>query len=326
MKLYIVYNNNLNHIDICKKGYGASEFQFYMLAKKLANHNFDVTVFNQSNINNTIDNITYRKYSDIFNGINIDTSAIVIVMRFFQTALDLLKYFPVNNINIWAHDYLEKYDASISSKINENNIKIIAVSNFHKKNLSRFFNSDNITTIYNILYSDIYKKQDNINIIKDNIVFASAWAKGLDRIISLFDKLYLKYPQFRLVLLKPIYSKCISPKRDYIQLFNTVDNKEEYSRLLQSSLCTITSEFPETFGCVFAESYYLNTPVIATNKINGLHEFINNDHICNLRIYEEFEKILLNIYENRPYVSLDNNLIDDNGINQWINYFRNNYQ
>ena len=72
MKLYIVYNNNLNHIDICKKGYGASEFQFYMLAKKLANHNFDVTVFNQSNINNTIDNITYRKYSDIFNGINIE--------------------------------------------------------------------------------------------------------------------------------------------------------------------------------------------------------------------------------------------------------------
>lgn len=326
MKIYLVYNNCLNHNEICKKGYGASEFQFYMLAKKLADNNLDVTVFNQSNINSKLDNVYYRRYSDIFNGINIDSNAIVIIMRFFQTALDLLKYFPAHNINIWAHDHLERFDINVSNKINENNIKLIAVSNFHKNNLSQFFSPDNITTIYNILYSDIYKKQDNIEIKKENIVFASAWAKGLDRIIKLFDTLHLKYPQFRLVLLRPNYNKCICPERDYIILLNTIDDKEEYSRLLQSSLCTITSEFPETFGCVFAESYYLNTPVIATNRINGLHEFINNDHICNLRAYEEFEKILLDFYENRPNVSLSDDLVDNKGIDQWINYFRNIYK
>jgi hypothetical protein len=329
MKIYFVYNNELNHNEILKKGYGASEFQFYMLAKKLSELGYDITIFNQSNINSKLDNIEYRPYNDIINNINIDNNAIVIIMRFFTTVINLIKVFPSKNLIVWSHDYIENPDQFLNLEainlINNHNIKIISVSNFHKRTLSRFINSANITPIYNILYSDIYKKQDKIIINRDNIVFASAWAKGLNTIIRLFDRLVTKYPNFKLLLLRPNYNNCVCPKRDYIILHDTIDDKEKYCNILQTSLCTITSEFKETFGCVFAESYYVNTPVIATDKINGLHEFINNQHICNLSDYNQFEKLLIKMYENRPYVSLRDDLIDKNGIDQWIKYFNKYY-
>ncbi len=329
MKIYLIYNNGLIHKNVVEKGYGASEFQFYMLAKKLSELNYDITIFNTSNINDTIDNIRYRDYNDLINNIDIDTNAILILMRFFNTIKDIKYYFPLYNIIVWSHDYLHNLEYFLDNEtvkiINDNNIKVISVSNFHKENISQYINKKNIYVIYNILYSDIYKKQERININRVNIVFASAWAKGLDTIINLFDKLVLKYPEFKLILLRPNYNTCICPNRDYINLVDTIDNKEDYSKIIQSSLCTITTNFPETFGCVFAESYYLNTPVIATDKINGMHEFINNDHICNLNNYNNFEKLLLDIYNNRPYVSLDSKFIDNEGINQWIKLF-NNYQ
>jgi hypothetical protein len=300
-KLYFLCENDLDHHKIQKYGYGASEFQFYMLAKKLADKNINITIFNQSSINSKLDNIEYRLYDDLLNNINIDTNAIVIVSRNFKILKLLLKIFKENKIILWSQDYIEKYNTYFANIddfliVNEKSIKIIAVSNFHKENLSKYINPQNIIVMYNILYPEIYKKCCNISINKYNIVFASAWSKGLDIIIALFDRLNVNYPQFKLVVLRPNYNKCECPYRPYIQLLDTIDNKIEYCKILQSSLCTITSKFPETFGCVFAESYFLNTPVIATNKINGLHEFIDNQHVCDLDNYQEFENILLNFF------------------------------
>jgi len=321
MKLYLIYNNNLDHYKVLEKGYGASEFQFYILAKKLSVY-FDITIFNQSGINK-LDNIQYRPYSDLMNNINIDTNAKIIVMRDFKIIENIITFYPSNNIIIWSHDHMCNDNHLINTNslkiINEHNIKVVSVSNFHKNNLNNYVN--NITTIYNNLYSDIYIKQHNI-INKDNIIFASAWAKGLGTIISLFDRLHQNHPHFKLLLLRPNYNTCSPPVRSYIQLLDTIDDKKEYCSIIQSSLCTLTTEFPETFGCVFAESYYLNTPVIATNNINGLHEFINNDHICNLHDYDSFERLVLQFYTNRPFVELSSQFIDN--LQPWIDFL--NYQ
>lgn len=330
MKLYLVYSNNLDHKKILEKGYGASEFQFYMLSKKLADIGYDVTIFNTSNINGFLDNILYRNYDDIFNNIDIDKSAVLILMRFFISIKHLIDFYPSNNILIWSEDYIHSRTDNLIDNIsidliNNYNIKVLSVSNFHKNNLSSYFNINNLYTIYNILYSDVYMKKDNIIINKNNIVFASSWSKGLYKILNLFDLLYNKYPNFKLVLLRPNYNTDTPPYREYITLLDTIDNKEEYCSIIQSSLCTITTDFPETFGCVFAESYYLNTPVIATHIINGLHEYIDNNHICDLNNYNNFEEILMRFYNNRPCVSLSNNLVDSNGLDQWINIL-NNYQ
>jgi hypothetical protein len=331
MKIYFIYECQYTHISVLKSGSGASELQFYMLAKKLSELKHNITIFNISNINNVIDNIEYRQYNDIINNINIDKNAIFIIMRKFNLIKELYKYYPTERIIIWGHDYIFNkniifLDNDTINIINKYNIKIVCVSEYHKNNLKLYIKPDNITVIYNILYTDIYKKSNSIRINLNNIVFASSWNKRLNKIINLFDILYSKYPNFRLILMCPSYYKISAPIRDYIILLNTITNKDEYCSIIESSLCTISSDFNETFGCVFAESYYLNTPVIATNKINGMHEFINNEHTCNIDNYDSFEKKLLEFYNNRPYVSLKSSLIDKEGLEFWIKYLDKYYQ
>jgi glycosyltransferase involved in cell wall biosynthesis len=126
--------------------------------------------------------------------------------------------------------------------------------------------------------------------------------------------------------MRPSYNTQPEPDRDYILLLNTINNKEEYCSIIQSSLCTITTDFYETFGCVFAESYYLNTPVILSDKISAIHEFLNNDHMCNLDNYDSFEARLLEFYENRPLVYLKSSFMDNESLNCWIEYLNSNYQ
>jgi glycosyltransferase involved in cell wall biosynthesis len=210
---------------------------------------------------------------------------------------------------------------------NDDNCIIVPVSKFCQTNIENFFKNKNINLpkincIYNCVFTKHFiNKNYSINI--DNVVFASAWHKGLKKIIELFDKLVINYPNFKLILMRPNYNKSEVPDRHYIILLDTINTKQELSEIIGSSLCVLTSEFPETFGNLFAESYYLNTPVIATNKINGLHEFIDNSHICNFNNYNEFENLIISFYKNRPAVSLNNRFYEDNVINEWINLFTN---
>ena len=58
-------------------------------------------------------------------------------------------------------------------------------------------------------------------------------------------------------------------------------NKEQYTKIIKESLVVLTTTFQETYGCVFAESYYLGTPVIADYRSGGVKEIIDNNYIVN---------------------------------------------
>jgi len=333
--IYFIYNKCLNHNLILEKGYGNSEFKFYRLAKEIADKNYNTIICNTSVIKNDteyIDNITYKSYKSLINGlIKVDNHDIFIIMRDFRNVQLLRKYYN-NKFIVWTGDYfthkqpchfMNKDDALYIS--NDINTTIVAVSKIHKKIIEDYFksyniNKFNITYIYNCVFTKHFiNKKYEIN--KNDIIFGSSWSKGLNKIIKLFDKLIKKHPNFKLLLMRPNYNLSVVPDRDYIKLLNTVDTKPELSKIIGSSLCVLTSEFFETFGNLFAESYYLNTPVIATHKKNGLHEIIDNSHICNLNNYDEFEKLILSFYNNRPFVELNSQFYEENIINEWINLF-----
>lgn len=317
--VYLAYNNFHDHKNIINSGSGASEFQIILLAKKLADIGFDVTCFNRGANLGKIDNVTYRNYNDILNNNNIDINTPLIFWRFFDVIPRLLNFYNPNKIILWSHDYRgHSLSENTGKLVDKNKIQVVAVSNFHKNSLSHLIDPSNIIVIYNALYSEFYQYEDSIKLDKNAITFGTAWSKGIDTVLRLFNKLYDRHPNFYLNILSPNYGKHpININKPYIKMYNTVRDKKVFCKILQSSLCLVSTEFPETFGCIFAEAYHLKTPVIATNKINGLHEFINNEHICNLRDYDDFEKLLLSFYNNRPNVNLDNSLLDVNIINLW---------
>jgi hypothetical protein len=326
--IYFLINNDQNHENIIHSGSGASEFLFYLTAKKLSEF-LNVIIINRfSSIPVKIDNIQYLFLPDNKN-INIYDS-VIIVQRNFDTLIYLHKTNQSNRYILWCHDYIEDtnhlfgdYTVSfINQYFHQNNIHIIAVSNFHKENIASKMPDIKIFPIYNALFSEYFKRDEKISYDKDSIIFASSWSKGIDNILMIGKKYYSKNNNFKLKLIKPVYCEWIPYLSNYpfIEIIGTIKDKNEYCRLLQQNLCLLSTSFPETFGCVFTESLHLGVPVIGDKNTKcGFHEIIPEDHMCNFNDIDEVIKKIEEFREHRPTVILNEKFKDYMVINEWLN-------
>ena len=323
--IYFIINCGSNHKDIQTKGSGASELLFYMTAYKLSTI-FNVTVFNRD-APVKIQNVTYLSLPNNMNP-NIENihDSIVIVQRHFYIAADLHKINPSNKYFVWSHDYLEN-DASnllknysyaeMNQYLSKNNIHLISVSNFHKNNILTKMPNVVINVIYNALFHELYKTDVSITSPpdKNNIVFASNWGKGIEKILKIGD--------FKLVLMKPSYCEWQPYFSNYpfVNCLGNITDKEEYCKIIKNSLCVLTTSYPETFGCVFAESLHLGVPVIGDNSVNaGFHEIIDKDYMCNFNklenVVSKIESIKHNNNNNK--VRLNDMFYEKSVIQKWV--------
>jgi len=329
--IYFIINCGSNHKNIQTSGSGASELLFYMTAYKLSTF-FKVTVFNRD-APVKIQNVTYLSLPDNMNP-NIEDihDSIVIVQRHFYIAADLHKINPSNKYFVWSHDYLEN-DASnllknysyteMNQYLSKNNIHLISVSNFHKNNILTKMPNVVINVIYNALFPELYKT--NVSITnpshKNNIVFASNWGKGLDKVLNIGQAYYKVNPDFKLVLMKPSYCEWQPDFSNYpfVNCLGNITDKEEYCKIIKNSLCVLTTSYPETFGCVFAEALHLGVPVIGDNSINaGFHEIIEKDYMCNFNKLENVISKIEDIKKNNNKVRLNDIFYEKSVLHKWI--------
>tara|TARA_B110000977_G_scaffold200436_1_gene290950 strand:- start:1593 stop:2591 length:999 start_codon:yes stop_codon:yes gene_type:complete len=325
--IYFIINQPGNHKSIIKNGNGASEVLFYLTAKSLSKH-FNVIVYNRDTPCK-IDEVEYRFLPDNMNP-DIGNNSVVIIQRHFNILIDLHKINPSNKYVLWSHDYLEKifnhlsgnYNASaINHYFTTNNIQIVSVSHFHKSNILSRLPNVNVTPIYNSLFPEYLIKQNNINYDKNTIIFASNWAKGLDKILNIGNQYYKLNKNFKLILIKPSYCKWEPDlnKYPFIEKKGCIENKEEYCKLIQSCLCVFSTSYPETFGCVFAEALHLGVPVIGDNSVQaGFHEIIPQELMCNFNNPMEVINKILKLRTNRPNVTLDSKFYSESVINEWV--------
>ena len=324
-KIYFIINNNSNHNDIVHMGGGASELLFFRTVYDLSKH-CDVSVINKATPN-IIDNVQYLYLPD---NLDIDIhDSIVIVQRHFNILIDLHKINPSNKYILWSHDFLENNFTNLSNNYNpheinnyfyKNNITIISVSNFHKNNILSKLPNVNVHVIYNALFPELYVKNE-ASIDYNNIVFASNWGKGLNNVIKIGTEYYKKNKNFRLLLLKPSYCTW-EPNfsEPFIKIIGNIKDKNEYCKILQNSLCVLSTSYPETFGCVFAEALHLGVPVIGDNINAGFQEIIQKDHICNFNNVNEVISKIEEFRMNRPIVCLDNKFYDTAIIQEWVKF------
>jgi hypothetical protein len=297
-------------------------------------------------------------YGKILN-LEINTEDIIIIQRMFPTDIKILNKILYNQIYFWIHDLVEdkifldnnkkfieyfnnnpkKFLHLLNVNFVEKNINFVLNSNFTKKIFIDYFkkfdiviDENNINVIYNILYEDDFIKtkytyQATINMY--NLVYASAWQKGVWDVLKLFDFILLKDENFRLTLLSPGYD-LEGFKQYQIDLHKKYGdkiiilgqlNKEEYSKVIKSSLCVLTSKFSETFGCVFAESLYLGTPVIGDINSGAVPEIVGSKNIVNYDNLDQFYEKLMEIKNNRntTNVVLDEKFSFDHNYNFWLN-------
>jgi glycosyltransferase involved in cell wall biosynthesis len=323
-----------DHNSIKHNAIGASEYQAYNLLEQLSN-DYRVTCYNHKDTSVKIDNILYKSFKNHLLNDNLETT--IIIQRMLPNIhKDIYNKIKEHKILLWIHDlvdndlFLFDYEktANVSEIIreiyNNKNINFVFVSNFIREKFKSYFLSNGYSledsrlhTIYNIMYEEEYitVKNEDISVNKNYITYASAWQKGIEHVVNVFDYAYKMDRELKLVLLSPGYDwknwsdYCSFLKNKYgtsIIIHGPV-NKEMYSRIIKESLVVLSSTFQETFGCVFEESYYLGTPVIADCHSGAVKEIIDNNYIVDYSNKQSIYEKIKYIKENRDdiHVFLD---------------------
>jgi GR25 family glycosyltransferase involved in LPS biosynthesis len=313
-------STSIDHHKINQIITGASELQYYKLIDSLSNFYSELICYNIRTDIIRLNNVTYKPLMEIMND-NIECTQIIINRYIPNIHNSIYNKIKNNKMFVWCHDlphsdvfqydYTVKLDETLlcNSIVNNTNVNLVFVSNFCKnkyneyfKNLNVSLNDDRQFVVYNILYDKLlYKSYYTKN--KYMITYASAWNKGLYKILEMFQQLLKINNKYRLHLMTPGYEtrefKNILP--DITTKFgdNVVIHgkctKEKYSEIITKSICMFAPNFNETFGCVFAEAYYLGTNVIFDVDSGAVNEIVSSYYQCNYTdiqtVYNKLQEI-----------------------------------
>jgi glycosyltransferase involved in cell wall biosynthesis len=348
--IFVDYTSSYTHINVKNRSIGASEYQLYNLIETLSKY-VNIYCFNHLGYVK-IDNVIYDNFTKLIN-FEIDENDVIVFQRFLPYDKLLLNKISKNKKILWIHDIagfsifmrndhteIKKHshetlknnillpiqdDSTFQFICNSNNCK-----NLFDKFLSGFnikMNDERIFIIYNILYDFELIVDKSIKPDKNNIVYASAWGKGVEKVVELFDYIYKKNNNIKLTLLSPGYdynhyqgyiNTLKNKYGDQINILGPI-NKIEYSKVMRSTCCVFSPSFNETFGCVFSESYHFGTPVIADKMSGAVCEIIGTNNIVNYNNSEEVYNKFIEIQKNRDdlNIQLDEKFYLKNNIVKW---------
>ena len=199
----------------------------------------------------------------------------IIIQRNPQNLKTLKTKHPKANFIIWLHDFFE---SSIWGSLTTHdlqyivdNVTLLCVSEWHKNN---FITNLKLRKIKNIKIKFIHFFIEDKNNIsespvdynKNKLCFFSAGHKGLEFTLRVFEHLHKINPKFKLYIGNPTYdqkNEFTNSKGAVVDLQN--QTRDQVLWHMKGSLATLhlNDVYPETFGCVNAESNLVGTPVLA---------------------------------------------------------------
>jgi glycosyltransferase involved in cell wall biosynthesis len=342
MKLICIdTTSNYTHTSVQNRSIGASEYQLYNLLKHLRQF-VEIQCFNHRSDFEIIDSIQYDSLQKIEYGVN----DIVVIQRFFPIHYNLP---DTNNRKIiWLHDipdfnvflgnddekvrYYRNHPAEfkkhIETILTDASISFVANSNHTKEMFLTFVKThagiqyNRCEVIYNIMYAEEFDTSP-VEKIHKRLLYASAWQKGIEKIIDIFRYVVKRDPEYTLAVCSPGYDW-----ENYKKYANEIQNefgeklilygpsnKLELSKAIKESMCCMTSMFNETFGCVFAESYFLGTPVVGDIRSGAVREIIGDTHIVDYNSIEAVWETLQACMLEKPV--LGNEFLLDANLLKW---------
>jgi glycosyltransferase involved in cell wall biosynthesis len=283
---------NIDHTQITGRALGASEHQMYKLVASLG-----TACFNTGNGPRTIDGVLYDNIERAAFG----SDAVILLMRSYPyTNRSLVQKLAGHDLILWVHDtpndsLVDRSYTSIAAAKAEvlanPRLRFVANSQLCRKQLIDYFGPEidvgRVTVIPNTVHVDEFVKAP-VTVDLSRLVYASAWVKGIEGVITLYDYIFRNDPDFHLTLMNPGYDNMerykgllADMKRKYGSRVEVLgpQSRAEFSRVVAGSLCTMTARFSETFGCVFAESLALGTPVVADVCSGAVREFAGEEAI-----------------------------------------------
>jgi glycosyltransferase involved in cell wall biosynthesis len=232
-------------------------------------------------------------------------------------------------INYYREHHTEFRDDVLLPILNDPSITYIANSEHTRGLFMEFIHKyagitqyDRCSVIYNILYGAEFDTTP-IPKIPKRLIYASAWQKGIWKVIDIFRYIVSRDADYSLTLLSPGYdwwhfkdyaSSLKEEFGDRIIILGP-SAKRELCIAIKESVCCLSSTFNETFGCVFAESIYLGTPVIADKRSGAVREIIGDANIVDydnpITVYDKLQTLPV-------AVTLSSQFLPDLTISKWI--------
>jgi glycosyltransferase involved in cell wall biosynthesis len=187
------------------------------------------------------------------------------------------------------HDYIwpSRINRLMLKKIQKHQIKIIAVSNFIRKNLMNSgVPEEIITVIPNFIETDnndtVLKKSSASNTFKIGIIGQVIPRKGHDILIDAFQQFSIQYPDIELHIAGTGDKSYIAQLKQTIREFSIQDKTKwlgfinNPASFYQSmNVIVVPTKGPEPFGLVAIEPMLYGVPVIVSDT-GGLSEIITN--------------------------------------------------
>ena len=318
------------------KGLGASESYLLSVANKLKSK-YDVDISSSKvKYNYTQNDIVFKKLHLNNLSSNYD---IIIIQRDPHNFKILKESYPDAKFIIWLHDF---YESSVWSSLTTDELQyicdnstLLCVSDWHKNNFItnlklRKVKNPKVKFIHFFIDDKKEVSKKPIAIDKNKLCFFSASHKGLDFTLRIFEQLYKINPKFKLYVGNPTYDT----KNEFKDANGSIINLKNQTRdqvlyHMKGSLATIhlNKDYPETFGCVNAESNLVGTPVLAYD-LGATKEILfdaekqlvkKNPYRVDLKEVTTIVETILNWYKgDRPVVKLNPLFNKEKIIKQWI--------
>jgi len=178
--------------------------------------------------------------------------------------------------------------------------KFLFLSMAEKRLASRIFKSDLLSEVIGLGMEDKFNKIDDNNKDGRYILYAGRLdsAKGVEVLCNYFERFSKKYPDIKL------YTIGDGPLKHYkhksIEYLGFLSEEEKLS-LMRGALAFVHPSAYESLGIVLLEAFMMGTPVLVNSRSEVLNDHIvNSDGGYSYSSYEEFEKYLSELIENKP--------------------------
>jgi glycosyltransferase involved in cell wall biosynthesis len=181
------------------------------------------------------------------------------------------------------HDLANEKLCAWKDRIIENDVTVIAVSDWHKTDIQRFIcDKDDIvnprvTFIYNPVDDALYSHAREENYKKNKLVWMSSPHKGLGKAVSLFTRLkeVVGNDSIELHVFNPGYLGNELVQVAGVITYGPTPPTKMWSHIRDAMCVFYPCQFKETFGLVAAEANALGVPV-ATYELGALPEVVSS--------------------------------------------------
>lgn len=269
--------------DLANQAMGGTESSLLRTAHILATHGHEVSVFQQARTEHTSEHGIGFLGPDMLD--NLTAPEHVVILRKFPQLFEFQQRFPKAQMHLWIHTYKNwEYVLKRGYRLKQP-WQLITNSQTHAADCDRLLHRGFLGRLFNLFKPKVpihachnpilEPKPQNVARDLNKLLYLSAPNKGLDQVLTTFQRINRDLSDLRLCVANPGYR---SEERQ------TIANVEYLGALpadqvryhLASSLCVFypQNSFAETFGLIYAEANALGTPVLA-HDIGAAREILH---------------------------------------------------